>query len=101
MRLIKPNSLAGSKGNKSPNRPDWFVEWLAQKGKWVLLECGCIEDVHLPTCVTLLTGKRIYIQCPFDCDHGFQAIEKTLTFKEVLEARGYSLYEDPGMIPPF
>ena len=101
MRIVKPNSLAGVKGNKSPHRPDWFVEWLAQKGKWVLLECGCIEDVHLPTCVTLLTGKRIFIFCPFDCDHGFQAIEKALTFGDVLQARGYSLYEDPGMIPPF
>jgi hypothetical protein len=104
MRIINPKGLAGSKGNKSPNRPDWFVEWLASRGKWVLLECECIEDVHLPMCVTLLTGKRIYIQCPFNLDHGFQAIKKTLTFREVLMARGVSLYEDNdigGMSPPF
>ena len=101
MRLIKPNSLAGAKGNKSPHRPDWFAEWLKNQGKYVLLDCECIEDVHVPQCVTLLTGKQIYIQCPFDMGHGFQRIKKTLTFGEVLKARGYSLYEDPGMIPPF
>ena len=100
MRIIQPNSLAGAKGNKSPHRPDWFAEWLASKGKWVQLECGCIEDVHIPQCVTLLTGKKIYIQCPFDLDHAFQLIEKTLTFKDVLQARGYSLYEYEEL-PPF
>jgi hypothetical protein len=104
MRIIKPNSLAGGKGNKSPHRPDWFAEWLANQGKWVLLECGCIEDVHLPQCITLLTGKQIYISCPFDLDHGFQAIAKTLTFRDVLLARGIPLKEDTdpeGLFPPF
>lgn len=101
MRIISPNSLAGKKGNKSPYRPDWYVEWLRNQGKWVLLECGCIEDVHMPTCVTLLTGKTIYIECPFDWEHGFQAIKKTLTFRDVLKARGIELPPDPGMIPPF
>jgi hypothetical protein len=103
MRIIKPNGLAGSKGNKSPNRPDWFVEWLNNQGKWVLLKCGCIEDVHLPQCITLLTGKQIHIFCPFDCDHGFQRIDKTLTFRDVLMARGISFTDtDPeGLFPPF
>lgn len=101
MRIIRPNDLAGPKGNKSPGRPDWFVQWLADKGKWVLLECGCIEDVHLPNCVSLLTGKKIYIECPFNEGHGFQAIKKTLRFRDVLEARGIKMPDDPGMIPPF
>lgn len=101
MRIISPNDLAGPKGNKSPGRPDWFAQWLRDKGKWVLLECGCIEDVHLPQCVTLLTGKHVYIECPFNEGHGFQLIKKTLTFREVLKARGIELPDDPGMIPPF
>ena len=101
MRVIRPNDLAGPKGNKSPGRPDWFVKWLAEKGKWVLLECGCIEDVHLPTCVELLTGKKIYIECPFNLDHGFQPIKKTLKFRDVLKARGIEMPEPPGELPPF
>jgi hypothetical protein len=102
MRIINPNSLAGSKGNKSPNRPDWFAKWLANQGKWVQLECGCIEDVHLPQCITLLTGKRIFILC--SSDHGFQRIKKTLTLRDVLLARGFTLNEDSdpgGLFPPY
>jgi len=101
VRIIRPNDLAGPKGMKPPARPDWFVKWLSEKGKWVLLECGCIEDVHLPTCVELLTGKQIYIQCPFDLEHGFQRIKKTLKFRDVLESRGFSFPDPPGLIPPF
>lgn len=101
MRIIPPNGLAGASGNKSPHRPDWYVEWLKNQGKYVLLACGCIEDVHMPTCITLLTGKTINIACPFNEDHGFQAIKKTLKTREVLEMRGYKFPADPGLIPPF
>lgn len=103
MRIINPKGLAGSKGNRSPNRPDWFAEWLSNQGQWVLLECECIEDVHLPQCVTLLTGKEIYISCPYNEGHGFQKIKKTLTFREVLLARGIPINEDTdpkGLFPP-
>jgi hypothetical protein len=102
MRIIKSNSPAGGKGNKSPHRPDWFVKWLEDRGKWVQLQCGCIEDVHIPQCITLLTGKRIYILCPYE--HGFQRIKKTLTLGQVLLARGMTLKEDTdtkGLLPPF
>jgi hypothetical protein len=99
VRITRPNDLAGPKGLKSPVRPDWFAEWLANQGKWVLLDCECIEDVHIPQCVTLLTGKHIEIMCPFG--HGFQRIKKTLKFREVLEARGIEFPDPPGLIPPF
>jgi hypothetical protein len=104
VRIVKPNGLAESKGNKSPSRPDWFAEWLKNQGKFVLLKCGCICDVHLPVCVTLLTGKDIYIECPTNIrydPHGFQKIKKTLTFREYLKARGFSLADPPGLFPPF
>lgn len=103
MHIIQPNGLAGPMGNNSPGRPDWFAEWLANKGQWVKLECGCIEDVHLPQCITLLTGKRIFIMCPFELDHGFQLIVKTLKFRDVLKARGIILYDTDtiGLFPPF
>lgn len=99
MRIIRPNDLAGPKGMRSPARPDWFAEWLANQGKWVLLDCECIEDVKIPQCITLLTGKKITILCPFG--HGFQRIKKTLKFREVLEARGIEFPEPPGQLPPF
>src|SRR6266568_3753063 len=84
MRLVKPNDLAGSRGNKPPARPDWYAEWLRNQGKWVLLECGCIEDVHIPQCITMLTGKRIYVLCPFDMNHGMQLIKRI-----EIQDRGY------------
>ncbi len=104
MRIIKPNSLAGPKGTRPPARPDWFAEWLANQGKWILLECGCIEDIRMPQCVTLLTGKKIYIECPFTPGHGFQLIKKTLDLGNVLKARGILIPEDTdpeGLFPPF
>jgi len=101
VRIIRPNDLAGPKGMRSPARPDWFVKWLAAQGKWVLLNCGCIEDVKLPQCLELVTGKHIEIMCPFDLNHGFQRIKKTLKFREVLMARGIEFPEPDGLIPPF
>jgi hypothetical protein len=104
LRIVRKDKLAGPKGHKPPARPDWFQEWLANQGKWVLLECGCIEDVHLPQCVELLTGKKIYIACPFDLDHGFQLIKMTLKFRDVLSARGITFPNDTdpkGLFPPF
>jgi len=104
MRLVKPNDLAGSRGNKPPARPDWYAEWLRNQGKWVLLECGCIEDVHIPQCITMLTGKRIYVLCPFDMNHGMQLIKKTLKLRDVLKARGFISIEDTdseGLFPPY
>jgi hypothetical protein len=104
VRIVKPNGLAGKVTNKSPNRPDWYAEWLANQGKYVLLKCGCMTDVHLPACITLLTGKRIYIECPSNNHldpHGFQEIKKTLTTREYLTAKGFHFADDPGLIPPF
>ena len=100
MRITKPNSLAGPKGYKSPVRPDWFAEWLSNQGKYVRLACGCIEDVHLPQCLTLLTGKKIFIMCPYS-DHGFQSIKETLKLRDVLKERGIEFPEPDGLIPPF
>lgn len=102
MRIVNPNGPAGRMGNAPISRPDWFAEWLANQGKWVRLQCGCIEDVHIPQCLTLLTGKRIYILCP--SDHGFQAIKETIKFRDVLKAHGISINENAdtdGMLPPF
>ena len=101
MRIIRPNDLAGPKGMKPKARPDWFVKWLKDQGYWVKLQCGCIEDTHLPQCLELITGKRIYIMCPFDLDHGFQRVIKPMKLREVLLERGYIFPEPPGLIPPY
>jgi hypothetical protein len=104
MRVIKPHDLAGGKGKRPPRRPDWFAEWLSNQGKWVRLECGCIEDVHIPSSIQILTGKKIYIECPFNLGHGFQLIKETLKLRDVLKARGILIPEDTdtkGLLPPF
>jgi hypothetical protein len=101
VRITRPNDLAGPKGMKPKARPDWFVKWLKEQGHFVLLECGCIEDAHLPQCLELITGKRILILCPFNEGHGFQKVKKTLNLREVLKVRGYEFPEPPGLIPPY
>lgn len=101
MRIIRPDDLAGPKGMKPRARPDWFVKWLNDQGEWVKLACGCIEDTHLPQCLELVTGKRIFIMCPFDMGHGFQKVLKPMKLREVLMERGYSFPDPPGLIPPY
>ncbi len=99
MRITKPNSPAVAKGNNPPQRPDWFVQWLKEKGTWFRLKCDCIEDLSLPSCIELLTGKKIYVLCPNG--HGFQPVIAKVKFRDVLKARGIELAEPPGLIPPF
>jgi hypothetical protein len=35
----------GSFVNKPTGRPDWFKEWIDDKGEWVLLTCGDKADL--------------------------------------------------------
>lgn len=101
------NSSAGYMGKAPSARPDWFVEWLKDQGKWVELECGCIEDIQLPNCLSILTGKQIVIECPNSRGHGFRRIKKTIKFREVLERRGIITSsqcdneDSKGLFPPF
>lgn len=101
MRVIRPNDPAGPKEKNLKARPDWFVKWLNEQGHYVLLNCGCIEDTHLPQCLELITGKALYIMCPFNEGHGFQKVKKVMKLREVLKVRGFEFPEPPGLIPPY
>jgi hypothetical protein len=98
MRIIKPFQNVSE--NDSAMHSGWLDEWKKNQGKWVQLSCGCIEDIHLPKCTELLTGKKIYILCPHG--HGFGQIVKSLSFKEVLISRGIDIPDDNNnQLPPF
>lgn len=97
-RVVNPLALNGP---TIPSRPRWYTEWLQNQGKWVRLSCGCIQDVHLPSCVELLTGKKILIQCDANDEHGFQSIKKTLKFKDVIEEKLGIILPKQGNIPLF
>lgn len=97
MKIIKPGQ--GKVENGSAYSPAWLDEWLRNQGKFVQLNCGCIDDVHLPTAITLITSKDIQILCPND--HGFQGIKKGLTFKEAMNLKGYDIPETTNEEPMF
>jgi hypothetical protein len=96
VKIIKPFQSVTE--NKSGERSGWFDEWLANQGKFVELNCGCIDDIHLPTCLTLITSKDIQIYCD---NHGFQGIKRSLTFKQAMKIKGYDIPEIQSEDPLF
>jgi len=36
----------GSSVGKPTGRPEWLKDWIADKGRWVLLECGDKADLN-------------------------------------------------------
>jgi len=99
VRVTRTIGPAVAKGNKSPQRPDWFVQWLKEQAKYVRLKCECVEDFSLPSCIELLTGKKIFLLCPNG--HGFQPIVQKLKLRDYLQAKGFEIPEPPGLIPPY
>lgn len=99
VRITKPNSPAVAKGNNPPQRPDWFAQWLKEKAKLFRLKCNCIEDFSLPTCLELVTGKKLFILCPNG--HGFQPVIGKVKVRDYLKEKGYEFPDPPGLIPPF
>lgn len=90
-RILKPGEKIS--GPQLP-MPRWYVEWLRNKGRWVELLCGCIEDINLPSSVLILTRKP-EIYC--DTHHDFFTIKRSVKFKEVIEKRlGITIKEIPA-----
>ena len=59
-----------------PRMPDWQKEWVANQGVWVLLECGCIDDLNprlLPLVRQMLDG-HLEIYC--DKHEGFYRVTR-------------------------
>jgi len=59
--------------------PDWQKEWIANKGIFVLLKCGCTEDLnplYLPLVRQMLNG---YLEVWCDRHDGFFKVTKKST----------------------
>lgn len=97
MRIIKPGT--DKVVNGAAYNPAWFDDWLRNQGKWIELTCGCIEDIHLPSCLTLVTGKDIQILC--SNDHGFQSVKRSVSFKEAMQHKGFIIPDDNSNEPLF
>lgn len=65
-------------------KPRWYQEWLANKGQWVELDCGCIVDLHLPSAISILTN-RPEILC--DNHNDFYYIKRSVKFSDVILVR--------------
>jgi hypothetical protein len=90
-RILKPGET--QRGPHTP-LPTWYVDWLKDKGKWVELSCGCIEDIHLPSAVAILT-KKPQIYCN-SCNE-FHTVKRPVKFREVIEKKlGIKIKEQPS-----
>lgn len=86
MRIISPYRQPGrvsSEGQK--HRADWLTEWLANKGQYVVLDCGCSEDLKWRGLTILVKyggplGKRRVVFCE-RCNQ-FSLVKKSATFYE-------------------
>jgi len=73
-----PGSFVG----KPTGKPDWYKEWIADKGRWVLLKCGHKADLNERGQI-YLTGDK-----PGDilviCEKCWQipAVERHLSYAE-------------------
>jgi hypothetical protein len=60
----RPDS-PGTGGFRSRGRPEWLKEWLENRGKWLVLDCGCEEawDEKSMTVLYLFGPEEIQIFC--------------------------------------
>ena len=51
------------RGGASPQSQAWRKEWLENKGQYVRLECGHVEDLHDRTIVIIKTFDGCEVLC--------------------------------------
>lgn len=81
MIIRPPSATAGRIARNGSVRPlaDWYVEWLENKGKYVLLECGHKDDLKNKAVVI---GSDREVICP-RCNE-WKKVTKSLRFSEYL-----------------
>jgi hypothetical protein len=41
-----PDGGGHGSSHRPQGRPEWLKDWIANQGRWVLLGCGCREDIN-------------------------------------------------------
>ncbi len=77
-----PHSRGSAHGNRPVGFPDWFKEWLEDKGRWVLLKCGHKADLNERGQLYLQGAKRGDILVICEKCWQIPAIERHLTYAE-------------------
>ena len=84
MKFVKPSTVpAGDSpsGGYSAGMPSWRRKWLENQVQQVVLECGCIEDLSIPTLLII----NAFDHCSIDCVNcgRFSLVKRTLKRKRV------------------
>lgn len=82
MKLIRrdaPPDFHAKSGGAS--RPEWLKEWLEDKPAFVLLKCGCKDDIKIAGTVILqqFGTKNVEVMCD---RHSFQTVVRKISLHE-------------------
>lgn len=79
---IEPSGKGFNAGR--PRVADWLKEWLANQGKWMLLDCGCRDawDTRSMTVIHLFGPRETQIWC--ERCHKFVLWKNWTTFNEYM-----------------
>jgi hypothetical protein len=82
VKFIKPTVPAGEPSGGyigAPEKRDWLKEWIENKGRWVLLECGCIDDLNDRAMTIIKTFEGCTVGC--ERHNRFVSVVRTLSRK--------------------
>jgi uncharacterized protein YlaI len=82
VKFVRPNVPAGNAPGGhvgAPQSRDWLKEWIENKGRWVRLICGHIEDLNDRTLTILKTFPGTEVLCN-ECNR-FVLVKESLRTK--------------------
>lgn len=103
MKIIRPTAgapLSNAQGgfppvHQSHGRPQWLKDWIADKGRYVLLKCGHKDDLNDQSMIIIRAfGKR---QVTVFCErcNDFVHIDKTVGFREYANIHAAAIPDEP------
>jgi hypothetical protein len=82
VKIIRPNESARNTSGGfvgAPQSRGWLKEWIENKGRWVLLDCGHVEDLNDRAMLIIRTFDGCTVGCE-QCNR-FASVVKTLQSK--------------------
>ena len=98
MRLIRPGDAPPPDRGRGIAHPykkhEWFREWLANKGRYVLLTCGHKEDINFRGILIIMAVfKEIDVFC--DRCNKWATIKSKISFMEYAEVPPLKESDEP------
>lgn len=98
MKFVRPTAAPRAPGARgafaSPGRPQWLIDWIADKGKFVKLACGHNEDLN-DRCL-IVVGKDHAVLC--ERCNTWTTVEKSINLYEYHTGKEPPVQPDE---PPF